>query len=348
MSGFQSSSMASGHGGTAEIPGGARGHQSGALRGDDPVKPRLLQNARLTPAMEALLAEEFEVHQLWRDDDAAALIAKRGGEFTGLVTTGAVGADALLIDALPALKVIASRGVGFEKIDLEAARRRGVAVSNTPDVLTACVADFAIGALLCVARKLCLADRFVRRGDWQGGRFPMSARVSGKRLGILGLGRIGRAVAKRASAFDMEIRYHNLHPIPESAYGYESSLVELARWADFLVVTVARGHGTRHMVSAEVIAALGPEGFLVNVSRGTVVDEPALVDALVNGRLCGAALDVFENEPDVPAPLLGLDNVVLFPHIASSTDETFKAMEELVLANIRSFFKEGMLLTPVV
>jgi hydroxypyruvate reductase len=311
------------------------------------MKPRLLQNARLTAATEASLAEEFDVHSLWREADANDLIAKRGSEFVGLVTTGGIGADATLIDALSSLKVIVSRGVGFDRIDVDAARLRGVAVSNTPGVLTDCVADFAFGALLCTARSLCAADRFVRRGDWQRGRFPMSKRVSGKRLGILGLGRIGRTVAKRASGFDMDVRYHDLLPIPEVSYGYEPSLVELARWADFLIITAAGGPGTRHMVSTEVISALGPEGFLINAARGTVVDEPALVDALVNGRLGGAALDVFENEPNVPPALLALENVALFPHIASSTDETFKAMEDLVLANLRSFFAEGQLLTPI-
>ena len=192
------------------------------------VKPRLLQIARFSPAMEIALAEEFDVHPLWREIDSGAFIAKRGSEFIGVATTGGIGVSAALIDTLPAIKVIASRGVGFEKIDLSAAKRRGIAVSNTPDVLTDCVADFALGALLCAARKLCFADRFVRRGDWQRGRFPMSTRVAGKRLGILGLGRIGRTVAKRCSGFDMEVRYHNRHVVPDTPYGYEPSLVELA------------------------------------------------------------------------------------------------------------------------
>jgi hydroxypyruvate reductase len=311
------------------------------------MRPRILQNARFTPAMEESLASEFDLHPLWRETDAAAFLASRGAEFTGLVTTGAVGVDAALIDALPALRVIASRGVGFDKIDLEASRRRGVAVSNTPGVLTDCVADMAFGALVCAARGLCAADRFVRRGAWRSGRFPMSARVAGKRLGILGLGRIGSAVARRALGFDMELRYHNRRAVPEADYAFERSLVELARWADFLVITAAGGPSTRNIVSAEVIAALGPDGFLVNVARGTVVDEPALVDALASRRLAGAALDVYADEPNVPAGLLALDNVVLLPHIASSTHETFKAMENLVVENLRSFFSAGRLLTPV-
>jgi hydroxypyruvate reductase len=311
------------------------------------LKPQLLQNARLTPATEVSLGEEFDVHPLWKEHDAATFLAQHGGEFHAVVTTGGIGVDATLIDALPALKVIVSRGVGFDKIDLDASRRRGVAVSNTPGVLTECVADLAFGALIAVARNLCTADRFVRRGAWQGGRFPLSSRVSGKRLGILGMGRIGRTVARRALGFDMDVRYHDVQPFAEVAFPYEPSLIELARWCDFLVITAAGGASTRNMVSKDVIEAIGQDGYIINASRGTVIDEPALVDALANKRLAGAALDVFADEPNVPAALLPLDNVVLLPHIASSTRETFQAMEDLVLANLRSFFSAGKLLTPI-
>jgi len=310
-------------------------------------RPRILQNARFTPAMEERLASEFDIRPLWSETDPNAFLAARGGEFVALATTGGVGADAKLIDALPALRLIASRGVGFDKIDVGAAHRRGVAVSNTPGVLNDCVADLAFGALIAVARNLCVADRFVRHGDWHRGRFPMSTRVDGKRLGILGLGRIGRTVAKRASGFDMDIRYHGLHAAADVPYRYVPSPVELAKWADFLVVTAAGGPGTRHLVSVDVIAALGPKGFLINVSRGSIVDEAALVEALVAHRLAGAALDVFEDEPNVPPALLRLEHVLLLPHIASSTHETFAAMEDLVLENLRRFFRDGTLITPV-
>ena len=311
------------------------------------MKPQVLQNARFTPATEAKLAAEFDIHPLWAESDPAAFLAQRGGEFVAVATTGGIGVDAALIDALPGLKLIASRGVGVDKLELDAARRRGVAVSNTPGVLNDCVADLALGALLAVSRRLCQADRFVRRGDWQRGRFPLSTRVSGKRLGIVGLGRIGRTVALRASGFNMEIRYHDVKALADVAFGYEAALVDLARWADFLVITAAGGPGSQHLVSAEVIAALGEDGFLINVSRGSLVDQRALVAALVSGRLGGAALDVYEDEPNVPPELLTLDNVVLFPHIASSTSDTFSAMEELVLSNMRQFFSQGTLLTPV-
>jgi lactate dehydrogenase-like 2-hydroxyacid dehydrogenase len=311
------------------------------------MKPRLLQNTRFLPATEAALNAEFDVHPLWTEPDASAFFARRGAEFVGLVTSGAVGADAPMLATMPSLEVIASRGVGYDKIDVVAARAKGIVVSNTPDVLTDCVADHAFALVLCVARRLCVAERFVRDGEWVKGRFPMTTRVSGKRLGILGMGRIGSTVAKRASGFDMEVRYHNRRAIPGAAYAFEPSAEELARWADFLVVTAAGGPGTHKLVSASVLAALGSEGYLINVSRGTSVDEPALVEALVNRRIAGAALDVFENEPHVPPALLALDNVALFPHIASSTNETFRAMEDLVLDNLRSFFATGRLVTPI-
>ncbi|MBL8472661.1 MAG: 2-hydroxyacid dehydrogenase [Rhodocyclaceae bacterium] len=308
---------------------------------------RILQVGHFTPPMEAALAAEFDVHPLWKEADTGAFLAHRGHEFAALTTTGLIGADTALIESLPALKVIALRGVGCDKIDLDTARRRGVAVSNTPGVLTDCVADTAFAMILCAGRNLCTADRFVRRGAWVQGRFPMGTRVSGKRLGIVGLGRIGQAVAQRAAGFDMHVRYYGTRRNPEVSHVYEQSLLELARWADFLVITAAGGPGTYHLVSADVIAALGPEGFLVNAARGSIVDEAALVDALVHRRIAGAALDVFENEPHVPDALLGLDNVVLLPHMASSTTETFKAMEDLVLENLRSFFRNGRLITPV-
>jgi lactate dehydrogenase-like 2-hydroxyacid dehydrogenase len=311
------------------------------------MKPRLLQIGRLLPSLEKTLVDEFDTHPLWRESDPAAYLKAHGEEFVGIVTSARYGADAALMTSLPQLKVIANFGVGYETIDVDAAKARGVAVSNTPDVLTDCVADIAWGLMIDAARGLSASDRFVRRGDWLRGTFPLMTRVSGKRLGILGLGRIGGAIAKRGSGFDMQVRYHNRRPLSNSPYTYEPSLVELARWCDFLVIASAGGPSTRRIVSAEVIAALGPRGYLINISRGSVVDEPALVDALVNKRIGGAGLDVFEDEPNVPTALFALDNVVLLPHVASATNETRQAMADLVLANLRSFFKEGKLVTPV-
>ena len=309
-------------------------------------RPRVLQKGRLMPALEARLNQLYDVQKLWEQADPAAYLDAHGGEFSALVTSANFGADAATIDKMSALRVISSFGVGLDKIDLHAAKRRGVAVGYTPDVLNDCVADLAVGMLIDVARGITAADRYVRRGEWQRGAFPLMTRVSGKRLGIFGLGRIGRAIAKRANGFDMSVRYTNRSPVAGSPYAFEPSLTDLARWADFLVVAAAGGAGTHHQVSAAVLDALGPKGFIVNVARGTVIDEAALVDALVQRRIAGAGLDVFENEPNVPEALLALEHVVLLPHIASGTQETRKAMADLVLANLASFYADGKLVTP--
>jgi hydroxypyruvate reductase len=216
-----------------------------------------------------------------------------------------------------------------------------VAVGYTPEVLNDCVADTAMLLLLDVARSGTAADRFVRRGEWLKGQFPLQVRFSGKKLGILGLGRIGRAIARRAAGFDMEIRYHNRRTLADAPYQYAATLRERAQWADFLVVASAGGKESRGLVSAEILDALGPEGFLVNIARGSVVDEPALVEALAARRIAGAGLDVYVDEPNVPAALMGLDNVVLLPHVASATRETRQAMADLVLENLVSFFATG-------
>lgn len=310
------------------------------------MKPKILQNGRLSPTLEAELAESFDLHHLWQETDPKAFLSQYGEDFVGLATSAPVGASAELIDALPNLKVISCRGVGLDKVDLKRASERGVHVSGTFGVLTNCVADLAFGLVIDVARQLSAADRFVCAGNWLKDKYPLTSDVSGKRLGIVGLGQIGQAIARRASGFDMQVRYTNLAPVPGVDYGYESSLKELAQWADFLVVTVAGGASTQHLISAEVLEALGPNSFLINVSRGSVVDENALIDALAQRKIAGAGLDVYADEPNVPQALMELDNVVLMPHFASGTVETRKAMEDLVLANLQAFFNEGRLLTP--
>lgn len=311
------------------------------------MKPRILQNGRLMASLESALAERYDLHPLWREADPKRFLAAHGGAFVGLATSARFGADRALIDALPALEVIANFGVGVDTIDLDAARERGIAVSNTPDVLTDCVADLAFGLLIDVARRLSAADRFVRRGDWLKGQFPLAVRVSGKKLGVVGLGRIGAAIARRAGGFDMRVRYHNRNPVAGSPYEHEASLPALASWADFLVIACSGGAATKHLVSRAVIDALGPRGFLINIARGSVLDEEALVDALLGDRIGGAALDVFEDEPNVPPALIALDSVVLLPHIASATNETRQAMADCVLANLASWFDSDRLVTPV-
>lgn len=309
------------------------------------MQPKVLQYGRLMPVLERQLAEAFDLHRLADQSDPGAFLVSRGGEFVGLATGGF--ADAALISALPALKVISSFGVGVDKIDLAEAGRRGILVGNTPDVLNDCVADLAIGLVIDVARGMSASQRHLRRGDWPKANYPLQRRVSGKRMGIVGLGRIGKAIARRASAFQMELRYHNRRPVADASMPYEASLLDLARWADFLVIIVPGGAATRRLINAAVLDALGPEGFLVNVARGSVVDEPALVRALKDKRIAGAGLDVFENEPHVPAELMQLDNVVLLPHVASATHETRAAMAQRVFDNLQAFFAHGRLVSAI-
>lgn len=307
----------------------------------------------MSPAFNARLAAAHPVIALWREaqaDRAAALarLARDVGVDVGVVVTSSrYGCDAGLMAALPGLRVVCSFGVGYDSIDMAAARARGIAVTNTPDVLNGCVADLAVGLILDVARRISAADRFVRAGGWgQGGALP-GRRVHGARLGIVGLGRIGAQVARRAQGFDMQVAYHNRKPDPTQPYRYEPDLRALAAWADYLVLTCPGGPATCHLIGAAELDALGPDGVLINVARGSVVDEGALVAALTERRIAGAGLDVYEDEPHVPAALMGLDNVVLLPHIASNTIETRAAMEDLLFDNIQAAVTGGRLPTPV-
>lgn len=311
------------------------------------VKPTVLQLGPLLPLVEKGLAANYAHLRLDTAPDPGAFLESRGACLDAIVSSGRNGVSAALLDAAPNLKLVAHFGVGYDNVDVEHARRKGVVVSNTPDVLTDCVADLAVALMIDVARGICAGDRHVRAGRWLKGAMPLATKVSGKRLGIVGLGRIGRAIAARAEGFRMDIRYHGRNRVPDAPYPYEASLADLARWCDFLMVATSGGAGTRGLVSAAVIEALGPQGFLVNIARGSVVDEPALVAALAGKRIAGAALDVFADEPRAPEALFALDNVVLTPHIASATVETRAAMGQLVLDNLASWFRDGRALTPV-
>lgn len=305
------------------------------------MKPRILQYVGLMPYLEQALAERYDVQQLHRQADPAAFLAEHGASFVGLVTSAKFGAPRDLLDQLPALQVISSLGVGYETFDLSCLQARGIPLGYTPEVLNECVADTAFGLLIDVARQFSASDRFVRQGGWQHKAYPLTTKVSRKRLGIVGLGRIGRVIARRASGFDMEIRYHNRRVVPDVSYAHEPTLEGLAQWCDFLMVISAGGPETRHLVSADILQRLGPQGYLINVSRGSVVDEQALVKALQERTIAGAGLDVYEDEPQVPEALLALDNVVLLPHVASATHETRRAMSDCVLANLAGFFENG-------
>jgi hydroxypyruvate reductase len=308
--------------------------------------PKLLNTGRLPPSLVERLKADYDYHDLADAADPRAFLAERGAEFDAVVTSAAKGVDDDTLAVLPKLRVISSFGVGLDRLPLEAARARGIAVGYTPDVLNDCVADTAIALMLDAMRGFSAADRFVRRGDWAAGKVsPLTRKVSGARLGIVGFGRIGQTIAKRAAGFEMAVRYHTRRAVDGADPAHEPSLMELARWADVLILIVAGGAGTRHLVDAAVLDALGPRGFLVNVARGSVVDEAALVAALRERRIAGAGLDVFEDEPNVPAELLALDNVVLLPHVASATKETRAAMADRVADNLKAFFATGRLVS---
>lgn len=313
------------------------------------ISGAVLQVGPLKPSLEQTLAQEYGARVLPEsDDERAAFLAEHGADFTAAVTSGRTGVDAGLMAALPHLGAVINFGVGYDTTDVGAAAARGIGVSNTPDVLTDCVADTAVGLLIDTLRQFSASDRYVRAGRWPvEGSYPLTRQVSNSRVGIIGLGRIGTAIAHRLNAFGCPISYHNRHQVADSPYAYVASPVDLARSVDVLVVAAAGGEGTRGLVSREVIDALGPDGYLINVARGSVVDEDALVSALLQRRLAGAGLDVFADEPKVPEVLYGLDTVVLLPHVASGTVQTRAAMEELTLRNLASFLGTGELVTPV-
>lgn len=268
-------------------------------------------------------------------------------EITALVTSGGRGADAALIDALPALKLIAVYGVGYDKVDLKAAARRNVAVTNTPDVLTADVADMALALTLALMRRIVDGHALVRSGGWPDTTMPLTGSVSGSKIGIVGLGRIGEAIARRFAGFDTEIGYWNRSPKQSVAWRCFQTPTALAEWADVLIVAVAGGNSTNGLIGAETIGALGRESLLINISRGTTVDEAALIEALENESIGGAGLDVFLNEPTINPRFCRLENVVLSPHRGSATTATRKAMGMLVRANLEAHFAGRELPTPV-
>ncbi|MGH6943870.1 MAG: 2-hydroxyacid dehydrogenase [Geminicoccaceae bacterium] len=292
------------------------------------------------------LEQEFVVHKLWEEADKARALASVAPRIRGVATHAMVGLPSAVIEALPNLEICAINGVGLETTDLRLAKERGIVVTTTP-VLYDDVADLGIILAMCACRRIVEADRFVRSGQWLKGRMALGTKFSGRRAGILGLGRIGTALAPRLQAFGLTIGYYDPLPKPGVPYQAYPSALALAQSSDILFLAAAGGQGRGHIVTAEILQALGPEGVFVNIARGWLVDEPALVAALTDGRLGAAGLGVFAYEPRVPQALLGLDNVVLTPHIASSTDETMTAMGQCVLDNLRSWFAGKGALTPV-
>ena len=312
------------------------------------MKTEILSVAPLyQPCMDRLEAD-FTVHKLSQAKDRDTMLADVGPRVRGMQAGGASIVPGSLIESLPKLEIISVFGVGYDGIDVAAAKRRGITVTNTPDVLNDCVADLAMGLTIAAARRLSEGDRYVRAGKWLKGPMPLATRVSGKRLGIVGFGRIGQTIAKRASGFDMQIAYHSRRPVADAPFKHYPSLVDLAKNSDFLVVITPGGKETFHLINEEVMRALGPKGILVNVARGSVVDEKALVKVLQEGALGGAGLDVFEDEPKVPEALFAMDNVVLAPHVGSATHETRTAMGNLCVDNLVLHFGGKPVLTRVV
>ncbi|WP_279479631.1 2-hydroxyacid dehydrogenase [Aureimonas sp. SK2] len=307
----------------------------------------VLQLCPLMPSLETALSERFTVHRFFEAADSEAFLADHAQRVRGVVTGGHIGIPAEIAASLPALEIVAINGVGFDKVDLAEAKGRGIRVSNTPDVLTEDVADLALGLVISVLRQIPRGDAHVRQNRWPDGDLPLGSKVSHRRYGIFGFGRIGQAIARRLEGFDAELAYASRSPV-QTHVRNAGSLVELAAWSDVLIIAASASAETRNIVDASVLEALGPRGVLVNVARGSLVDEPALLDALESGGIAGAALDVFVDEPRVPQRFFTMPNVVLTPHMASATHETRQAMADLVLANLDAHFAGRNLPTALV
>jgi lactate dehydrogenase-like 2-hydroxyacid dehydrogenase len=304
----------------------------------------------LSPMMSLVMdgiAREFTLHKAWEAPDREAFIREVGPRIRGLAAGGTRRIDGAMMDVMPNLEVIANFGVGYDRVDAAEAARRGIVITNTPDVLTEEVADLAVGLLLATVRQLPQVDRYLRAGKWLEKEYPLTATLRGRTVGILGLGRIGKAIATRLEAFGLGIVYYGRRQQEDVPYRFYSSLVDMAKDVDVLMIVIPGGDETKHLVNAEVLRALGPNGILVNVARGTVVDERALIEALRSKTILSAGLDVFEDEPRVPQELIDMDHVVLLPHVGSASVHTRNAMGQLVVDNLVAWFAGKGPLTPV-
>ena len=312
------------------------------------MKPDVLVNGKPMPHVLEGLEQRYTLHRLFDPADTGAVLSEAAPRIRGIANAGHGGVGAALIDALPKLEIISSFGVGTDNIDIAYAKQRGVIVTNTPDVLNDDVANLAVMLLLAVTRKFVAYDRYVREGRWvREGAPPLTRGIAGRQVGIVGLGRIGRDIARKLEAFNAKIAYFSRNERPDAGYRYYPDLVALARDSDALIVIVPGGAATEKMIDRRVLDALGPDGVLINVARGSVMDEPALVAALEEGRLGGAGLDVFADEPNVPEALFRMENVVLQPHQGSATMETRRAMGNLVLENLAAHFEGRPLPSPL-
>lgn len=311
------------------------------------MKSQLLVTGPLMPDTLAQLDAAYRVYRYDLAPDKERLIADLAPTLTAIATRGDYALPGTLMRRFPRVRLIASSGAGYDGVDIDAARELGITVTNTPGPVAECVADMAWFLIIATVRRLLVNDRYVRAGNWLKAPVMLTDKVQGERLGIVGLGRIGKAIARRGEAFNMTIAYHGRHRQPDAGYRYYDNLVDLARESRILVCALPGRNETRGLIGKAVIDALGPHGYFINVSRGTTVDEPYLVDALVNKRLGGAGLDVFADEPRVPEALFALDNVVLQPHAGSGTLPTRNAMGQILVDNLAAFFAGRPVLTPV-
>jgi len=295
------------------------------------------------------LKANFTLHVLPKDDTAGAMLAEVGSRVRAAAVTGAP--DRMMGDVMarcPKLEIVSSFGVGYDNIDIKYAVEHGIVVCNTPEVLTEEVADTALGLLLCTVREFPQAERFLRAGKWDQAQYPLSkATLRNRTVGMVGLGRIGKAIARRLEGFGVPVTYHSRKPAADVSYRYYPKLIDMARDVDTLMLITPGGPETKHLVNAEVLDALGPNGIVINMSRGTVVDDAALIKALKERKIHSAGLDVFLNEPEVPKEYLEMDHIVLFPHLGSATVHTRQKMEQLVVDNLLVWGARKPLLTPV-
>jgi lactate dehydrogenase-like 2-hydroxyacid dehydrogenase len=309
----------------------------------------VLMPAKGMALIEDEIGARLTLHRLWLEPNPDHWLADWAPRIRAIAMTGAhAPVDEAYMRRFPHLEIISSFGVGYDNIDARAAGKLGITVTNTPGVLDEEVADTALGLMIMTVRQLPQAERHLRAGLWAAkGGYPLSPSLRGRTVGILGLGRIGKAIARRVSAFGLDVVYHGRHPQPDVAHRYYPSLIDMAKAADVLIVVAPGGPATRHIINTQVLDALGPDGVLINIARGSLVDEKALIEALRTGRILAAGLDVFENEPDVPKELIALDNAVLLPHVGSASVRTRRAMAQCVIDNVFAWADGKPPLTPV-
>lgn len=310
------------------------------------MKSEILLIGPLLDVVMESLEHDYSVHRFWEADDQNAMLEKLAPTITAVVTDGGLGAKQAMLEKLPHVKAVIVYGVGVDSVALDYCRHNGIAVTNTPDVLSDDVADMGIALMLATSRQLVIGDNYCRSGRWPSdGALPLTTRMSGKRAGILGMGSIGLRLAQRLAAFNMDVSYCNRQKRSDTNYRFYADLATMAKEVDYLLITASASPATQHIVNESILEALGPDGFLINVSRGSLVDEAALITALQQGTIKAAGLDVFENEPSIPDVLLKMKNVVLQPHHASGTLETRRAMGQVVLDNLKAFLNGRPLVT---